>query len=228
MSFFATLKRDLEWRLNLARVAFRRRFLKPKFHPSSEALWELLDQRVEVKRLATGFQFTEGPIWLPEERCLLFSDIPGDRIYRLDPNGKVSVFREPSHNSNGLTLDLEGRLVACEHATRRVTRTEANGSITVLAESYDSRPLNSPNDVVVKSDGSVYFTDPPYGIRPEQQELPYQGVYRWSEDAGLQLLVKDFVHPMVWLFRLMSHGSTSTTPRTFATSGCSKYAPTEV
>lgn len=202
MSFFSTLKQDLRWRLGQARQALRRRFVTSRFHPQSEGLWDLFEPEAQARRLATGFQFTEGPIWLEREQCLLFSDIPGNRIHRLTSSGEVSIFREPSHNSNGLTLDLEGRLIACEHGTRRVTRTESDGSITVLADEYNSQPLNSPNDVVVKSDGSIYFTDPPYGIRPEQQKLPFQGVYRWSEDEGLKLVVDDFEHPNGLAFSL--------------------------
>ena len=136
-----------------------------------------------MERVATGFRFTEGPVWIREEGCLLFSDIPADRILKLTPGRAVETFREPSGNANGLTRDLEGRLLACEHGGRRLTRTERDGAITICAETVAGKRLNSPNDVVVRSDGSIYFTDPPYGIEPEEQELPVQGVYR-LERAG--------------------------------------------
>ncbi len=107
----------------------------------------------------------------------------------------LEVFRQPSGNSNGLTLDLQGRLIACEHSNRRVSRTEADGSVIPLATHYQGRQLNSPNDVVVKSDGSIYFTDPPYGVQPEERELDFQGVYRIAPDGTLALLVDDFERP---------------------------------
>ena len=104
----------------------------------------------KVERVATGFRFTEGPVWFCEERSLLFSDIPANRIFKLTPNGRLTTFRQPSGHSNGLTRDREGRLIACEHGNRRVTRTEKDGSITVLADVFQEKTLNSPNDVVVK------------------------------------------------------------------------------
>jgi len=143
-----------------------------------------------VETVAEGFQFTEGPVWLTSGE-LVFSDIPADTIYRTDK----SAFRKPSGKSNGLTLDTEGRLIACEHWNRRVTRTEADGTITVLAENYDGKKLNSPNDVVVRSDGIIYFTDPPYGLEGREQEQPCQGVYSIAPDGTLALLVDDFIKP---------------------------------
>ncbi len=140
--------------------------------------------------------FTEGPVWFADGAFLLFSDIPASRIVKVDAHGVVSTFRSPSHNANGLTRDNRGRLVACEHETRRVTRTEPDGSITVLADRYQEKRLNSPNDVVVKRDGAVYFTDPPYAITREEQEQPVQGVYRRSPDGGsLTLVVPDLEKP---------------------------------
>jgi gluconolactonase len=119
----------------------------------------------KVERLATGFRWCEGPVWFGDGRFLLWSDIPNDRIMRWDEEtGAVSVFRRPSHYSNGNTRDRQGRLVTCEHDTRRVTRTEYDGSITVIAERFEDKRLNPPNDVVCKSDGSIWFTDPPFGI----------------------------------------------------------------
>lgn len=128
----------------------------------------LFPKGVRVRRIATGFQFTEGPVWASTDRVLLFSDIPANQILSLNLTGKVKIFRKPSGNSNGLTRDNQDRLVACEHSNRRVTRTEENGAITVLADSFQGKPLNSPNDVVVKKDGAIYFTDPPYGIKSQQ------------------------------------------------------------
>jgi gluconolactonase len=118
-----------------------------------------------VERLATGFRWAEGPVWFGDGRYLLWSDIPNDRIMKWDEEtGAVSVFRRPSHFANGNTRDRQGRLVTCEHDRRRVTRTEYDGTITVLLDRFDGKPLNSPNDVVVKSDDSIWFTDPPFGI----------------------------------------------------------------
>jgi gluconolactonase len=138
-----------------------------------------------IERLATGFRWAEGPVWFGDGRYLLFSDIPNNRIVRWDEvTGEVSDFRKPSNFSNGNTRDRQGRLVTCEHETRRVTRTEYDGSITVLADSFEGKRLNSPNDIVVKSDDSVWFTDPPFGLAGHYEggsktppELP-QNVYR--------------------------------------------------
>jgi gluconolactonase len=118
-----------------------------------------------VERIATGMRWAEGPVWFGDARALLWSDIPNDRIMRWDEEtGAVSVFRKPSNNANGNARDLQGRLVTCEHDSRRVTRTEYDGSITVICDRFDGKRLNSPNDVVVKSDGSIWFTDPMFGI----------------------------------------------------------------
>lgn len=141
-----------------------------------------------------GLKFTEGPAW-SAQGFLLFSDIPGNRIYRWEPGKELAVFREPSHNANGLAFDPQGRLLACEHGTRRVTRTEPDGTITVLADRYDGKRLNSPNDLTLHSDGSVYFTDPPYGVKPDARELDFQGVYRIAPDGKLALVVKDLRRP---------------------------------
>ncbi len=151
-----------------------------------------------VEHLASGLGFTEGPVW--HNDGLLFSDIPRNRItrWRRLPEGpELTTFRTPSGNSNGLTLDRSGRLIACEHSARRVTRTETDGTITALAERYQGKRLNSPNDVVVRSDGSIYFTDPPYGLAglTAWKELPFNGVYRLAPDGELELLVDDFDRP---------------------------------
>jgi len=162
----------------------------------SQEFSRLFPDDAGVTLLATGFRFTEGPVWFEEGGYLLFSDIPAGKIFKLTPDGAVTVFREPSGNSNGLTRDKQGRLIACEHSTRRVTRTEKDGSITVLADRFQGKKLNSPNDVVVKSDGSIYFTDPPYGIQPEEQVQPIQGVYCLSPNGKeLTVVADDFLRP---------------------------------
>lgn len=150
-----------------------------------------------VERLATGCRWCEGPVWFGDGRYLLWSDIPNNRIMRWDEaTGQVSVFREPSNFSNGHTRDRQGRLVTCEHGGRRVTRTEHDGEITVLIDAHEGKRLNSPNDVVVKSDGSVWFTDPPFGIlgnyegRRADPELG-QNVYRLDPETGVARIVAD-------------------------------------
>ncbi len=162
------------------------------------AVWQIVPEKLTLEPIATGFGFTEGPIWCGDH--LLFSDIPQNRIVRWcrrSEGPEVTTFRSPSGNSNGLTRDRRGRLIACEHGTRRVTRTEVDGSISVLADQYQGRRLNSPNDVVVRSDGSVYFTDPPYGLAnlTAGKELSFNGVYRVAPDGQLLLLVDDFDRP---------------------------------
>jgi len=169
-----------------------------RFEEESPAFKRIVPAGAAVERLATGFQFTEGPVWHEGDGFLLFSDIPSNRIQRWQPGAETAVFREPSGNSNGLTYDKQGRLIACEHSNRRVSRTEPDGTITVLAERYQGKRLNSPNDVVVRSDGSIYFTDPPYGLKKQKEgkELDFQGVYRISPDGKtLTLLVDDFEKP---------------------------------
>jgi sugar lactone lactonase YvrE len=134
---------------------------------------------VIAQTVCGNFQFLEGPVWVPARKELLFSDIPASRIQRYSPaTNSFSVFREPSGQANGNTLDPQGRLVTCEHGNRRVSRTEADGKVVALAAHYEGKRLNSPNDVVCKRDGSVYFSDPPYGVKPELRELDFQGVYR--------------------------------------------------
>jgi len=146
-----------------------------------------------LTQLTTGYEFTEGPVYLMDGR-LLFTDIPANRIY----TGTKEVFREPSNKANGLTLDLEGRLIAAEHESRRVTRTEKDGSITVLAETFEGKKFNSPNDVIVRSDGMIFFTDPPYGLPGgmENSELGYSGVYALNpETKKTTLISRDFNRP---------------------------------
>jgi len=152
-----------------------------------------------VERLATGFRFTEGPVWFGDLRCLLFSDIPENRMLRWDEEtGAVATFRRPSGYANGNTRDRQGRLVTCEHGTRRVSRTEHDGGVTVLIERFDGRRLNSPNDVVVKSDDSIWFTDPDFGITSDYEGriAPSEistNVYRLDPRTGRAAIVLDDV-----------------------------------
>ena len=148
-----------------------------------------------VERLTTGYRWCEGPVWFGDARCLLWSDIPNNRIMRWDEEtGDVTVFRKPSSYANGNTRDRQGRLVTCEHDARRVTRTEYDGAITVILDRFDGKPLNSPNDVVVRSDDSVWFTDPPFGILSNYEghvapvELP-TNVYRVDGRTGQATVV---------------------------------------
>jgi gluconolactonase len=154
-----------------------------------------------VERIATGMRWCEGPVWFGDGRYLLWSDIPNSRIMRWDEEtGRVSEFRRPSNNANGNTRDRQGRLVTCEHGGRRVTRTEYDGSITVILDRFDGKPLNSPNDVVVKSDGSIWFSDPPFGIGGNYEgnqatpELP-QNVYRVDASGRATVVGADLRGP---------------------------------
>ncbi|HEX6695614.1 MAG TPA: SMP-30/gluconolactonase/LRE family protein [Solirubrobacteraceae bacterium] len=169
----------------------------------ADAFLELVDESAEVEQLGTGFTFTEGPIWNPEG-FLLFSDMPGDVRRRWDPDSGVSEVANPSNKGNGMTIDNDGRLIVCEHVTSSVVRMDPDGKgggREVLATHYDGKELNSPNDVVVKSDGAIYFSDPTYGRMPgfgieREQELDFQGVYRIAPGGGdPQLLVDDFDQP---------------------------------
>jgi gluconolactonase len=174
-----------------------------------EETLEILDARFErcvrpgapIERLADGCKWAEGPAYL--DGGVVWSDIPNNRMLRWDEaTGAVSVFRAPSDFANGNTLDPQGHLVTCEHGTRRVTRTEADGSITVLADRFDGKRLNSPNDVVVRSDGSVWFTDPSYGIDSDEEgyqaesEIGACHVYRVDPNSGeVRIAADDFVMP---------------------------------
>ncbi len=171
---------------------------------------EILDERFRsmtlgnawLEKLHGGMLWAEGPVYFADGDYLLWSDIPNNRIMQFVEGAGVRVFRQPSNNSNGNTRDRQGRLVTCEHGARRVTRTEPDGSITVLADNYRGKRLNSPNDVVVKSDGSIWFTDPPYGILSAYEggksasELGTCYVFRLDpRDGGLSIVADDFVKP---------------------------------
>jgi len=166
------------------------------FDPAFEALVLPL---AGIERLADGCRWAEGPVWFGDGRYLLWTDIPNDRIMKWDETTQMSsVWRHGSNNANGMTRDRQGRLICCEHLGRRVTRTEYDGRITVLADQYQGKPLNSPNDVVVKSDGSIWFTDPPFGIvgyyqgEKAEQELP-ASIYRIDPDTLALTLISDAV-----------------------------------
>jgi gluconolactonase len=158
----------------------------------SDKLGRVVDENVEVERLGTGFTFTEGPIWNPDGQYLLFSDMPGDTRRRWDEQSGVQVVASPSNKGNGMTLDANGRLIVCEHATSSLVRMDPDGTGSgreVLASHYEGQELNSPNDVCVKSDGSIWFSDPWYGRMPvfgveRERELGWQGVFRLPPPGG--------------------------------------------
>jgi gluconolactonase len=171
------------------------RYPDPAFQILDESFAKYRIFNAAVERLATGFRWAEGPVWFGDGRYVLWSDIPNNRIMRWDEEtGAAAVFRKPSNHSNGNTRDRQGRLVTCEHDSRRVTRTEYDGTITVLMDRFENKRLNSPNDVVVKSDDSVWFTDPPFGIlgnyegHVAQIELP-TNVYRLDPRTGQAAVV---------------------------------------
>lgn len=169
-------------------------------HPSFTSLFA---PHIHVERLWTGARWSEGPVWFAAGRYLVWSDIPNNRMMRWDEtDGSVSEFRSPSNNSNGNTVDRQGRLITCEHLTRRVTRTEHDGSVTILADRFRGQRLNSPNDVVVNSDGSVWFTDPTYGILTDYEgdraepELSGCYVYRIDpNDGSITQKTTDMIKP---------------------------------
>ncbi|WP_455873932.1 SMP-30/gluconolactonase/LRE family protein [Rhizobium yanglingense] len=177
---------------------------------SQDILYDIRDDRfrsliagsARLEELYSGCRWAEGPVWFSDLNCLIWSDIPNERMLRWVPDGGVSVFRSPSNYVNGNTRDRQGRLISCEHGGRRVTRTEPDGKITVLADSYQGKRLNSPNDVVVASDGSIWFTDPSYGIKSDYEghksepEQETRNVYRIDAQSGVvEAVVTDFIQP---------------------------------
>ncbi len=180
--------------------------------------YEVIDQRfgrlfngnAEVEKLATGYKWAEGPAWFGGGRYLVWSDIPNDRMMRYDEtDGSVSVFRSPASNANGNSVDRQGRLITCEHGGRRVSRTEHDGTIVTLADSFEGKRLNSPNDAVVKSDGSIWFTDPSYGIDSDYEgnkatsEIGACNVYRIDGSSGaITAVITDMVRPNGLAFSL--------------------------
>jgi gluconolactonase len=170
---------------------------------NSPAVLDLVDEDAELEQLGTGFTFTEGPLWNPDG-FLLFSDMPGDVRRRWDPENGVTEVANPSNKGNGMTFDLDGKLIVCEHVTSSVVRMDPDGTGAnreVIASHYGDKELNAPNDVVVKSDGAIYFSDPTYGRMPgfgieRDQDLDFQGVYRIPPGGGdTQLLADDFGQP---------------------------------
>ena len=177
--------------------------LTPSFDVVDARFYRLALPYVNVEKLYSGCRWSEGPAWFAAGRYLVWSDIPNDRMLRFDEtDNSVSVFRHPALHSNGNTVDLQGRLVTCEHRSRCVSRTEFDGTRTVLADRYAGRRFNSPNDVVVKRDGSVWFTDPSYGIDSDYEgdasppEIGYNEVYRLDPASGdVTRFATDFVQP---------------------------------
>jgi gluconolactonase len=169
---------------------------------------QVIPPDAELKQVATGLQFVEGPVWHRHDEYLVFSDILGDCLYGWSPKEGLRLLRKPSHMANGNTFDRQGRLLTCEHATSRVTRTGHDGTLDIMASHFEGKELNSPNDIVVKSDGGIYFTDPNSGRGarfglPRDQELPFQGLYHLDPKSKmLTLLVDDFLKPNGLCFSL--------------------------
>lgn len=162
----------------------------------------LIQKNARLRQLATGFEWTEGPVWFADHQHLFFSDIPANRMMRLTLDGQVSTYRQPSDYSNGNTRDRQGRLVSCQHGTRSVTRTELDGTRTVIAESYQGKRLNSPNDVIVQSTGAIWFSDPTYGILSDYEgytaepEQAARNVFRVDPATGeVEAMITDFTQP---------------------------------
>jgi len=206
--------------------------------PTTSAESGPLVGRGEVELVDEGYGFTEGPQWMAEDGVLLFTDLDNDTIYQLAADDEIMVFRMPSNYSNGLAIDPEGRLVAAEAGARRVTRTESDGTVTPIAARFHGAPLNEPNDVVVRSDGTIYFTDPTFGMA--QPELDFRGIFRIAPDGDLTaerrgdateapnglalspdeslLYVTNYAADLVWVMDVAADGSLSEA-RTFVTTG---------
>jgi gluconolactonase len=196
--------------------------------------------RGEVELVDEGYGFTEGPQWMPDDGVLLFTDQGHDTIYQVAADGKITVFRMPSNYSNGLAIDPEGRLIAAERDARRVTRTESDGTVTTIAERFHGALLNQPNDIVVRSDGTIYFTDPTFGDAAAQAELDFRGIFRIAPDGGLTaerrgdtsespnglalspdeslLYVTNYAADLVWVMDVAADGTLSEA-RTLVTTG---------
>jgi gluconolactonase len=163
------------------------------------ALDKIVPAGAQIEKLGDGFQFTEGPLWM-REGYLIFSDIPANKIRKWTPDGKIGEFNKPASitGANGLTLDKQGRLIVCEQDGRKLSRIEQDGSVTVLVDQFEGKRISSPNDVVMKSDGSLYFTDPPYGLKggdkSPDKELAFNGVYR-LKDGRVDVLYKEMTRP---------------------------------
>lgn len=172
------------------------------FHIYDDQMRSVVLFNAAIEKIATGCRWAEGPVWIGDQNCLLWSDIPNDRIMRWWPSGAVDVFRAPAHHTNGHTRDRQGRLISCEHGRRCISRTEYDGSVTILIDRCEGKRLNSPNDVVVKSDGTIWFTDPDYGIWTDyeghraESELGACHVYRFEASTGeLSVVADDFERP---------------------------------
>ncbi len=170
------------------------------------AFAELIDCNEDIEVLTSGFEWSEGPVWIKSKGYLLFSDVPENKIHKWDPKNGHSVFMDPSGaegdngekepGSNGLMLDAKGRLVVCDHGNRRLYRVEKDGSKTTLADRYNGKRFNSPNDLVINSKGDIYFTDPPYGLKDKsKRELDFCGVYRLSINGKVTLVTKELERP---------------------------------
>jgi len=166
------------------------------FEIVDESFREVLRKDSAVRRICKGLKFTEGPVWMKGRKCLLFSDIPADTIYRWSQADGMTAFRKPSHSANGNAVDNQGRLVTCEHGSRTVTRTDKDGKVTTLAATHGGGKLNSPNDLAVKSDGTIWFTDPPYGLGRRKGEQKGNYVYRLDKGSAEPVAVAtDFDRP---------------------------------
>ena len=216
---------------------------QPTTTPSPEAESGPLVGIGEVEEVESSFQLleTEGPQWMPDDGVLLFSDVSGNTIYQVTANDEITVFRTPSHYSNGLAVDPRGRLIAAESDTRRVTRTESDGSVTPIAEHFHGARLNQPNDIAVRSDGTIYFTDPVFGDAAAQAELDFRGVFRIAPSGSLtpewrgdtseapngvalspdesQLYVTDYLANLVRVFDIDTDGSLSNARKLVTVSG---------
>lgn len=176
--------------------------MSPGYNTIHSRFNDCIRSSARIERLYDGCRWAEGPAWFPAHRYLVWSDIPNDRMLRWDEaSGQVSVFRQPSNYANGNTVDQAGRLVTCEHGSRSVTRTEHDGRVTVITDRFEGKRYNSPNDVVVKSDGTIWFTDPTYGIDTDYEghkapaEQDGSHVYRVDPDGSVTRVLTDFVKP---------------------------------